>query len=165
MKSLQIHRQGDIATVKVDVLPEGLEPVTRENGRLILAYGEATGHAHTIADRASAMFRDPKLNELFMRVNGEYNGPIVGELVEANYEEGWFKAQTELRDKPIGFLTTDASFEEGLITIGPFSLIDHDEHSSHAIIEGYHKVVRQREYDDRPPQRGGGQVISRYVAD
>jgi hypothetical protein len=41
-------RQGDVAIQKVDALPEGQE-VKRENGKLILAYGEVTGHSHAIA--------------------------------------------------------------------------------------------------------------------
>lgn len=48
-------RQGDVALIPVEKLPEGEgKKVDRDNGRLILAYGEVTGHAHAIVDdRAS----------------------------------------------------------------------------------------------------------------
>jgi len=42
-----IYRQGDVMLITVSEVPQGKE-VSRENGRLILAYGEVTGHAHAI---------------------------------------------------------------------------------------------------------------------
>ncbi len=43
-------RQGDVLLVPVRSIPEGAAPRARDNGRVILAYGEVTGHAHAIAD-------------------------------------------------------------------------------------------------------------------
>lgn len=43
-------RQGDVLLRAVDSIPAGAKPVARDNGRVILAYGEVTGHAHQIAD-------------------------------------------------------------------------------------------------------------------
>jgi len=40
-----------------------MEQVKRDAGRIVLAYGEATGHAHAIADRDAVLFRDPKQPE------------------------------------------------------------------------------------------------------
>ena len=49
-------RQGDLLLVPVAELPERVERVRR--GRLVLAEGEATGHAHVVDDeRASAASR------------------------------------------------------------------------------------------------------------
>lgn len=45
---MQIYRQGDILLVKVDKLPADVKPVKRDAGRIVLAYGEVTGHAHAI---------------------------------------------------------------------------------------------------------------------
>jgi hypothetical protein len=43
-------RQGDILLVLVDgELPDGVHPVAREGGSVVLAHGEATGHRHRIA--------------------------------------------------------------------------------------------------------------------
>jgi hypothetical protein len=47
-------RQGDVALFPVAKLPEGCTEVPNDNGRIVLAYGEVTGHAHAIADHISA---------------------------------------------------------------------------------------------------------------
>lgn len=65
-----MFRQGDILIVPVDQLPAGLKWIERENGRVILAHGEVTGHAHAIKDKSAALFRDPKLAAIFMHVSG-----------------------------------------------------------------------------------------------
>lgn len=44
-------RQGDVFLRRVDALPQGLTPVARDKGQVILAYGEVTGHAHRVIDR------------------------------------------------------------------------------------------------------------------
>jgi len=48
-------RQGDVALFLVTGLPAGCKEVPNDKGRIVLAYGEVTGHAHAIADhRAGA---------------------------------------------------------------------------------------------------------------
>ena len=44
-----IWRQGDVLLRLVDKIPAAAKPKARDNGRVILAYGEVTGHAHQIA--------------------------------------------------------------------------------------------------------------------
>jgi hypothetical protein len=44
-----IYRQGDVLLARVASLPADAVPVPRDgDGRLVLAYGEATGHAHVV---------------------------------------------------------------------------------------------------------------------
>ena len=43
-------RQGDVLVSRVASIPANAKPQQRDNGRVILAYGEVTGHAHQIAD-------------------------------------------------------------------------------------------------------------------
>ncbi len=45
----RIYRQGDVLVREIDALPSNLHPVPRDAGRIILAYGETTGHAHAIS--------------------------------------------------------------------------------------------------------------------
>ena len=52
-KMIQI-RQGDVFLMQVPNLPEGCAEVPLERGRIVLMHGETTGHAHAIADWASA---------------------------------------------------------------------------------------------------------------
>jgi hypothetical protein len=66
-----MFRQGDVLIVPVAALPAKLKPVKRENGRVILAHGEVTGHAHAIKNKRAALFRDPKLAAIFMHVSGD----------------------------------------------------------------------------------------------
>ncbi len=43
-------RQGDVLAIPVKALPAGCTEVPNDHGRIVLAYGEVTGHAHAIAD-------------------------------------------------------------------------------------------------------------------
>lgn len=42
----KMYRQGDILLVRVGMPEATLKPVPKDEGRVILAYGEVTGHAH-----------------------------------------------------------------------------------------------------------------------
>ena len=45
----ELYRQGDVLIQRVTALPKGeSKPVNAEAGRLILAYGEVTGHSHAV---------------------------------------------------------------------------------------------------------------------
>ena len=52
-KSLQ-YRQGDVLLIQVPSLPKGAVEIPLEKGRIVLAHGEVTGHAHAIADESVA---------------------------------------------------------------------------------------------------------------
>ena len=43
------YRQGDVLIERIASLPENRTKLARENGRVVLAHGEVTGHAHAIA--------------------------------------------------------------------------------------------------------------------
>lgn len=46
---LNVYRQGDVLIMAVDEIPQGkAKPVARENGKIVLAHGEVTGHSHSI---------------------------------------------------------------------------------------------------------------------
>lgn len=65
------YRQGDVLIVAVTSKPRNLEPIERDAGRIVLAYGEVTGHAHAIKAQNAALFRDPKLMAVFLHVTGD----------------------------------------------------------------------------------------------
>jgi hypothetical protein len=63
------YRQGDVLVVAVDAVPDSARPVPRDAGRIVLAYGEVTGHAHAIdAPEAEAMLLSVSENERFLRL-------------------------------------------------------------------------------------------------
>jgi hypothetical protein len=64
-------RQGDVLVVPVESIPENVKPVKRENGNVVLAHGEVTGHAHAIKSEHAALFSDPTLMAIFMTVGTE----------------------------------------------------------------------------------------------
>jgi hypothetical protein len=73
-----VIRQGDVLLVPVDEIPAGAMPVARDNGRLVLAYGEVTGHAHVVdAPEADATLLTTEQNERFLRLMAP--APLVHE--------------------------------------------------------------------------------------
>lgn len=51
----EMYRQGDVLLVKTDDLPKGSEEVP-PGDRIVLAYGEVTGHAHAVATLQAKMY-------------------------------------------------------------------------------------------------------------
>ena len=45
-----LYQQGDVLIESAEAIPPNALPRARRNGRHILAEGEATGHAHAVAD-------------------------------------------------------------------------------------------------------------------
>ncbi|MDQ7909758.1 hypothetical protein RB614_35080 [Phytohabitans sp. ZYX-F-186] len=76
------YRQGDVLVVAVERLPDGLTPVAREDGAVVLAHGEATGHRHAIREPHAELLEGR--GERFLRIAGgparlvhEEHDPIV----------------------------------------------------------------------------------------
>lgn len=58
MTEAKIYRQGDVLVRRVDAIPEHAKKVDRKPGeRLVLAYGERTGHAHALRSDNVTAFR------------------------------------------------------------------------------------------------------------
>jgi len=49
--------QGDVLLVRVTSIPAKAVEVPRDGGRVVLAYGEVTGHSHGISDMKVRMMR------------------------------------------------------------------------------------------------------------
>lgn len=65
-------RQGDVLLVRIDNDDtDGYDPVPRESGRVVLAEGEATGHAHAIYDEGATLLqRGANDGDRILRVEG-----------------------------------------------------------------------------------------------
>ena len=59
-------RQGDIYIRSINAIPAEAKPVAPVGGRAVLAYGEATGHAHAITKDQAQLFAAN--DNLFLRV-------------------------------------------------------------------------------------------------
>src|SRR5579859_5039825 len=75
-------RQGDVLLVPYDkkTLPKTAKPVARDNGRVVLAYGEVSGHAHAFTSPHVGLFRS-------MAFGQERNYLHVGETATLGHEE------------------------------------------------------------------------------
>jgi hypothetical protein len=51
------YRQGDVLIQRLDGAVKPGVAVPRDKGRVVLAYGELTGHAHAIGSRYAKLFR------------------------------------------------------------------------------------------------------------
>jgi len=68
----KMFRQGDVLIRETATIPTNLTPVPRDEGRVILAYGEVTGHAHQVIGHAEFLAVDlAEMNDRFLRVEQE----------------------------------------------------------------------------------------------
>lgn len=68
MKRRQQFRQGDVLLQRVRSIPKGYTKKATDQGRVILAYGEVTGHAHQVVVERT----DAETVEAFLaEINGE----------------------------------------------------------------------------------------------
>lgn len=66
-------RQGDVLLLPVPSMPEDCEIIPDVQNRIVLAYGEVTGHAHAISDHISSHRPSPQRYKarLFRALNGQ----------------------------------------------------------------------------------------------
>lgn len=69
---MKVFRQGDVFIIKVSKLPAGAtKEIPRDNGRVVLAYGEVTGHSHAIADLNALFVVNEQTMQRFLKVDKE----------------------------------------------------------------------------------------------
>ena len=70
------YRQGDVLLIAVDAIPGRAVPVPRDQGEIVLAYGEVTGHRHAIAEPHAELLAlpDQEIERRFLRVVGDEAG-------------------------------------------------------------------------------------------
>lgn len=71
-----MYRQGDVLLRRTDHVPEGVRTVPRDaQGRIVLAHGEKTGHAHVIDVVAAAetILLETETGERYLTVD---DGPV-----------------------------------------------------------------------------------------
>jgi hypothetical protein len=113
-----MFRQGDVLIVSVASLPANLTPRKRESGRVVLAHGEVTGHAHAI-ERTDVVHYDA-----------------------LNAEEA---AQRLLADVGFTFEVTPQN-APSFLEIPTGAEVVHEEHGTIQLPAGNAVVLRQREY-------------------
>jgi hypothetical protein len=66
-------RQGDVLLIRAgaDVATKKHAPEPREAGRVVLAHGEVTGHAHAIAEPGACLLRAEGISDRVLTVGAE----------------------------------------------------------------------------------------------
>ena len=83
--------QGDVCLIPVKALPKNVKAQVANSGRHVIAYGELTGHAHSVlADRSALYVTDDEKQEMYLVIND-----LVG---EDTYLEHGTLAAPENRD-------------------------------------------------------------------
>lgn len=84
-----IIRQGDVLLIPRSSIPKDATPVPRDRGRVILAYGEVTGHAHALLEPEVELLTADELK--FLRVDRvsaqlQHEEHTVLDIPAGNYE-------------------------------------------------------------------------------
>jgi hypothetical protein len=168
-KLLQL-RQGDVLLQQVAALPANCTEIAPDGNRIVLAYGEATGHAHAIYDHVAqalitpgaadeiadaAIARAQSKSRIYAAANGNRflavpNAPYrcqdlkMTELTLLE-ETSWAR----LYDCSIGkvWFVKHLFDVSGEFMKGPdFEALSHEEHSFHATPLGIYQLPTQVEY-------------------
>lgn len=88
-------RQGDVLIVQVDKLPTETKDIPRDNrGRVVLAEGEVTGHAHAIHDKRVRFMADARGSGQYLDVK-ERASVVHEEHGAINLPKGFYEIRRQ----------------------------------------------------------------------
>jgi hypothetical protein len=81
MSKPAMFRQGDVLLIPTESIPDDAQLVARDNERIVLAYGEATGHAHAILEQEAKLFAltDSEVDDRFLHITSSIGADLVHE--------------------------------------------------------------------------------------
>jgi hypothetical protein len=85
------YRQGDVLIQRIAKLPAKLKAVPRENGRIVLAHGEVTGHAHAIAEPEAELYAEDTAGVTYLEVKAAMAALQHEEHSTINLERGAYR--------------------------------------------------------------------------
>jgi hypothetical protein len=135
-------RQGDVMIERIgDVaeLPEGLVPVARDRGRVVLAWGEISGHAHAIADPNAELVERPGTGERWLIVRA--GAPTLRTIrIQPDYTPPCAVVEGPVR------LADHAGLVQIVVRTGG-AILEHEEHGAIVLDRpGVYKLPGQREW-------------------
>ena len=95
------YRQGDVLIVPCARVDSEVRPVEREGGRIVLAHGEVTGHAHAIASVDACLPIDSKTLDRYLDVKA----PVVldhEEHTRIELPSGFYRVVQQREYRPEG---------------------------------------------------------------
>jgi len=122
----KVIRQGDVGLIQVSAIPAGAVEVKNANGnRIVLAFGEATGHAH-------AIYEDIDQVKVWAIGKVKYLEVMAGAMVTSKVTSTVVGVDGE-------------PFDIGVESF-PGVCLKHEEHTHHVIPPGIYKLPCQVEY-------------------
>ena len=100
------YRQGDVLVRTSNTKPDNATPVERDEGRVILAYGEVTGHAHALVEKEVSLYEvvtDGDVEEMrqrFMSVDAEEAQLVHEEHSTAVLPKGGYEVRRQVQYTP-----------------------------------------------------------------
>lgn len=111
----QSYRQGDTLLRKIDALPANIKPAPKDNaGRVVLAHGERTGHAHAFRDSTVCGFYMENADKRVSRTDGcPHYIQVGGSGATLNHEYiNGKKAEHDAIEIPAGIYEVAVQVEE-----------------------------------------------------
>jgi hypothetical protein len=128
MNKPQQIRQGDVQLEPVSKLPAGCTEVAPDGKRIVLAYGEVTGHAHAIYDHVVVPNHRAEL--------------AAEEIADAAIARAQTKARLWQAPSGIRYLEVTEAVT-----------LKHEEHTAHTLNPGIYKLPCQVEYSPQELRR------------
>ena len=114
-----IARQGDVLLRQIDKIPESAQPIDTP-GRVVLALGEVTNHAHAFYDGRVKYFRDDAL-----AVGSNTTTKMIG---DGPTGRAFIQVLEDANDKNLP------------------ALLRHEEHTAIPVPPGDYEIIRQSEF-------------------
>jgi hypothetical protein len=139
-------RQGDVQLQPVAKLPAGCTEIPADGNRIVLAYGEVTGHAHAIYDHVATVENRDDFGILALSAS---HGAVAGELARQRGETP--AAADEIADAAIARAKTKARLwrapnGERFLEVNENVTLQHEEHTQHTLPPGIYHLPTQVEY-------------------
>jgi len=138
------YRQGDVLLIRVDALPTGLREIPRDRGRVVLAYGETTGHAHAI-EAPSVRFWQPG-NAGSKEAARQVIFDSEAEVIFDGTRPSPALILHPLPSRPTTAAQPAPAPTDRYLDVPVPAKLSHEEHGSIDIEPGKYRVVQQREY-------------------
>lgn len=104
---MNYYRQGDVCIIPINTPDRAsgtrLTPVQRDRGRVVLQYGEVTGHAHAIHEQDVELFEPGEASQLaerFLRVGGAGAVLVHEEHAPIELPAGWYEVRRQREYEP-----------------------------------------------------------------
>lgn len=142
------YRQGDVFLSPVAAVPATSTKTKRDNGRVVLAYGEVTGHAHAIHGAGATLLEGPEGRFLTVHDGATSKLNPVAQITTDAFTQIMDASGITLRfhhadDRLDGIL--EALEEQRSITV-PGEILRHEEHDAVIPKPGNYQLPMQREY-------------------